>query len=106
MISINIIIHKYISEDPDIGMVACILTDAYGKDWFFVLDVELLTELEIDSTTRMPVIGKLKGVIVDTKEENNGDIIVIIDTHVKHGNKTVDGIDRFAINMVDVEEIK
>jgi len=35
MIGISVLITKYISDDPQPGIVECQLIDAYGNEWVF-----------------------------------------------------------------------
>ena len=95
---IKIKIVKYLSDDPQPGIVSCILIDSDGKDWYFIEKTAIVNSDNIDSSWKYPIDGYIRGIVIDQIKTNTGDLIYIIDTKNPDGVESVDGNSVFKIN--------
>jgi len=58
MLAVRVTITRYISDDPQPGIVECKLVDVYGRDWFFIEKTAIVSWDQIDETSEYPRPGK------------------------------------------------
>ena len=81
MLGVKIKIIKYV-DDSQPGWVRCVLTDAFGKEWFFTEKVPIVTLVYLDEKSSYPQEGIINCMIVS---ENNKDNCIDIDTSKPYG---------------------
>ncbi len=81
MLGVKIKILEYV-DDSQPGWVRCVLTDAFGKEWFFTEKVPIVTTDYLDENSSYPKEGIINCIIVS---ENDKDNYIGIDTSKPYG---------------------
>lgn len=78
---VKIKIIEFVDESQP-GWVRCILTDAFGKEWYFTDKVPIVTKSNLDASSLYPQEGIINCVITEYSKEND---FVKIDTSKPYG---------------------
>jgi len=62
MLGIKVTIVRYISDEPQPGIVECQLEDAHGRRWSFVEKTAIVSAEHLDAQTTYPQRGVVAGV--------------------------------------------
>lgn len=81
MLGVKIKIVEYV-DDSQPGWVRCVLTDAFGKEWFFTEKVPIVTSDSLDEKSSYPQEGIINCIVVGEKDKN---ICIDIDTSKPYG---------------------
>jgi hypothetical protein len=73
---VKIKIIEYV-DDSQPGWVRCVLTDAFGKEWYFTEKVPIMTASYLDETSQYPQDGIINCINTEQNTENG---FVNIDT--------------------------
>lgn len=97
MIGISVAITRYVSDDPQPGVVACEFSDAYGRCWDFVEKTAIVSAEYLDAQTSYPQPGILACEIVSRHWDSGGREIILIDTERPWGVESTEGNTRFEV---------
>ena len=105
MIGISVLITKYISDDPQPGIVECQLFDAYGNEWVFQDKTAVFSSLNLDVSSEYPQPGVIACEIIKQWQDVNGREIVSVNTERPWGVETLTGVSRFDVLRSQIIEI-
>ena len=97
MIGISVQITKYISDDPQPGIIECCLLDAYGNEWVFRDKTPIFSSLDLNADSDYPKPGVIDCEIVKQWQDVNGRGIVSVNTEKPCRVETPDGVSRFDV---------
>lgn len=93
MLGVKIKIIEYL-DDTQPGWIRCVLTDAFGKEWFFTEKIPIVTTKYLDEKSEYPQEGMINCIITNEHVENN---FIVIDTSKPYGIYSEDDISNFTI---------
>ena len=97
MLGIRVKIVRYISDEPQPGIVECQLEDAHGRRWSFVEKTAIVSTEHLDAHASYPQRGVLAGEIVQRRLDDAGREIIRISTERPWHVESVDGVTEFEI---------
>src|ERR1041384_8007723 len=78
MVGIGVLITKYISLNPQPGIVECQLFDAYGNEWTFQDKTAIFASHSLDTDSDYPLPGAIACEVIKQWQDTNGREIVSI----------------------------
>lgn len=97
MIGVRVAIRRYISDEPQPGMVECEFTDVHGRRWLFVEKTAIVGSEDLHAQLDYPrpgVIGcEIVGQRIDAAEQK----IMLVETERPWGVESVEGSTRFEV---------
>lgn len=81
-------------DDSQPGWVRCVLTDVFGKDWFFTEKVPIVTARYLDEKSDYPQDGIINCIITEENKEND---FVDIDTSIPYAIYSEDDKTNFTV---------
>jgi hypothetical protein len=106
MTGISVQITKYISDDPQPGIVECRLLDAYGNEWVFQEKTAIISLGDLDADTDYPQPGVIACEIIKQWQDVNGREIVSVNTERPWHIETLDGVSRFDVLRSQIIEVE
>jgi len=97
MIGIRVSITRYVSDDPQPGIVECEFCDAHGRRWNFMEKTAIVSSEYLDAHTSYPQPGVIACEIVSRSRDATGREIVLVDTERPWCVESVDGSMRFEV---------
>ena len=97
MIGVRVSITRYISDEPQPGIVECEFADAHGRRWSFVEKTAIVSAAELDARTSYPQPGVIACQVVGHRLDDTGREIVMVDTERPWGVEAVDGTVQFEV---------
>jgi hypothetical protein len=97
MLGIIVTIVRYISDEPQPGIVECQLEDAHGRRWSFVEKTAIVSTEHLDADTTYPQRGVVAGEIVQRNLDAAGREVVRFDTAKPWNVESVDGVTEFDV---------
>jgi len=97
MIGVRVTITRYVSDEPQPGLVECQFLDAHGCRWTFIEKTAVVSMDHLDAHTVYPRPGVIAGEVVRRGPGAAGREVVQIDTGSPWGVESVDGVTRFEI---------
>jgi len=77
MLGVKVTILRYISDDPQPGVVECKLEDAHGRRWSFVEKTAIVSAAHLDANTSYPQQGIIACEIVRRSRDAAREIVRI-----------------------------
>jgi hypothetical protein len=105
MLGVKVTILRYISDDPQPGVVECQLEDANGNSWLFVEKTAIVSTADLDAKTNYPQPGIIACEVVRRSRESAGREVVRINTERPWLVESVDGSTEFDVtadSLVDL----
>ena len=96
MLGIKVTILRYVSDDPQPGIVECQFEDAYGRLWSFVEKTAIVSAKHLDAQTVYPQLGVVAVEVISSNLDANGREVIKIDTDRPWG-VSIEGVTRFEI---------
>jgi len=90
MIGVRVSISRYVSDEPQPGIVECDFSDAHGRHWRFVEKTAIVSTEYLDAHTSYPQPGVIACEIVSRSRDAVGREIVRIDTERPWGVESLD----------------
>lgn len=84
-------------DDSQPGWIECTLTDAYGREHFFVEKVPVVTVERLDADSAYPRRATMECSVVGAGELPDGRAFVTIDTQRPYGVESTAGQSRFEV---------
>jgi hypothetical protein len=97
MIGIRVSISRYVSDEPQPGIVECQFSDAHGRKWHFVDKTAVVSEDLLDSKTSYPQPGIIACEVIDSIKDAKGREIMVISTERPWCVEAVDGSMQFEV---------
>jgi hypothetical protein len=97
MLGIRVTIVRYISDEPQPGVVECKLEDAHGRQWSFVEKTAIVSAEHLDVHTSYPQRGIVAAEIVGRSVDAAGREIIRVDTDRPWHVESVDGATQFDV---------
>jgi hypothetical protein len=97
MIGISVQITKYISDDPQPGIVECQLVDVYGNEWLFQEKTAIVSSGDLDADTDYPQPWFIACEIIKQWQDVDGREIVSVNTEKPWGIESLTGDSRFDV---------
>jgi hypothetical protein len=105
LLAIKVTITRYLSDDPQPGIVECELCDAHGQRWRFVEKTAVVSADYIDGQTAYPQPGVIAGEVVGRTCDAAGREIIRIDTVCPWGVESIDGVSQFDVMQDSLVEL-
>jgi hypothetical protein len=102
MLGISVTIVRYISDEPQPGIVECQLEDAHGRRWSFVEKTAIVSAEPLDADTSYPQKGVIAGEIVGRSLDASGRETIHVDTW---DVESVDGVTQFEVLAESLVEL-
>lgn len=97
MLGVKVTILRYISDDPQPGIVECELEDANGKQWLFIEKTAIVSAANLDANTIYPQPGIIGCEVVRRSRESANREVVRINTERPWLVESVDGSTEFDV---------
>lgn len=97
MLGIKIVIARYLSDEPQPGLVECHLEDVHGRRWLFVEKTAIVSNEDLDAGTVYPRDGVIAGKVIARRHEPGGQEVIRFDTKGPWGVESVDGETQFDV---------
>ena len=104
MIGIRILISRFISADPQPGIVECEFKDTHGRCWKFVEKTAIVSAENLDAQSGYPRRGVIACEITSRRQDATGCEILSIDTDRPWGVESVDGRTQFDVSSSSLVE--
>lgn len=75
MVLIAAKVTRFVSDEPQPGIVECMFTDAFGRPHFFLEKTAIVSNEALLATTAYPIACELAGEIVVEWEEASGPLV-------------------------------
>ena len=100
--NLKIQIIKYISDEPQPGIVACQFVDANGRNWCFIDKIYIFTEIDLRLEMKYPINGAIRGMILGKSNDINGSEAFIFDIELPDHVESIEGVTRFLVTSDQV----
>jgi len=97
MLGIKVTIVRYISDEPQPGIVECQFEDVHGHRWSFVEKTAIVSRQNLDAHATYPQGGVVAGEIVRRSLDATGREVVHVDTARPWSIESVDGVTEFDV---------
>jgi hypothetical protein len=105
MLGIRVTIVRYISDEPQPGIVECKLEDAHGREWSFVEKTAKVSAEPLDAHTSYPQRGVVAGEIIGRSMDDAGREVIRISTERPWRVESVDGVTQFDVLAESLVEL-
>jgi hypothetical protein len=95
--AIQVLIVRWVDEEPQPGIVECKLVDRFGRGWIFVEKCAVVSPVAIGADSTYPRSGLIGCRIISTGSDNSGRQIAVVDTGQPWGINAVTGEGRFEV---------
>jgi|SRR5262245_49267784 len=97
MLGVKVAIIRYVSDDPQPGLVECELFDAHGRRWRFIEKAAVVSADLLDAGSAYPRPGVIVGEVVWRGRDAAGRELLRLDTERPWGVESVDGVTQFEV---------
>ena len=104
MIGVRVSITRYLSDEPQPGIVGCEFSDAHGRLWKLVEKTAIVSAEDLDAQTSYPRPGVIACEIIGQRRNEAGREIILIDTERPWSVESVDGSTRFEVARTSLIE--
>jgi hypothetical protein len=104
MLKVKVTITRYVSDEPQPGLIGCELVDAHGRRWTFVDKTAIFSADYLDATSPYPQPGVIAGEVIGRVRDAAGRDIVEIDTERPWGIESVESVTRFEVLVESLVE--
>jgi hypothetical protein len=94
---VRVSITRYVSDEPQPGIVECEFSDAHGRRWTFVEKTAIVSADYLDARTTYPQPGAIACEITGRRLDATGREIIMIDTERPVYVEAVDGTMQFEV---------
>lgn len=105
MKAIVVEIVRYISDEPQPGVVECRLIDVKGFEWTFIEKTAIVTEHQIDERSTYPQSGAIACEIVGKIQDESGREILLVDTTKPWGVATTTDESKFEVRSAQIIDL-
>jgi hypothetical protein len=97
MMAVKVTITRYVSDDPQPGIVECELLDVHGRRWHFIEKTAVVSANNLDGKSVYPQPGVIAGEVVRRSRDAAGREVIHIDTEHPWGVESIDGVTQFDV---------
>lgn len=97
MIGVKVSITRYVSDEPQPGIVECEFYDAHGRRWNFMDKTAIFSAEYLNAHTNYPQPGVIACEVVSRWQDAEGREIVLVDTDRPWDVESVDASTRFEV---------
>jgi hypothetical protein len=97
MLAVKVTITRYVSDDPQPGVVECELLDVHGRRWRFLEKTAVVSTNGLDANAPYPQPGVIAAEAIRRSRDLAGREVVRIDTERPWGVASIDGITQFDV---------
>jgi hypothetical protein len=105
MIGIVVEIVRYISDQPQPGLVECRLIDAWKREWLFEEKTAIVSSDYLDSKTVYPQSGVIACQIIEERQSKDKQIVITVDTSKPWHVEALTGESRFDVLQSQIVEL-
>jgi hypothetical protein len=98
MIGVAVSITRYVSDEPQPGVVECELMDAHGRCWRFVEKTAIVSAEPLDASFAYPRSGIIACEILGRSLDGAGREVVQIDTRTPWAVESLEGRTQFEVH--------
>jgi hypothetical protein len=98
MLGVKVTIVRYISDDPQPGIIELQLEDAHGRRWSFVEKTAIVSKKFLDDETSYPQQGVIACEVVQRSLDTSGREVIRIDTQKPWYVESVEGVTQFDVS--------
>jgi hypothetical protein len=96
MFGLKVTILRYVSDEPQPGIVECEFKDAYGRRWLFVDKTAIVSAEYLDAQSIYPRLGMITVDVIGRSLDAAGRQVIQIATE-RWGIESVEGVTKFEI---------
>jgi len=104
MLGVKVTILRYVSDDPQPGVVECQLEDANGNCWLFLEKTAIVSTANLDAETIYRQSGVIACEVVRRSHESNREVVRISTERPWHV-ESVDGSTEFNVTAASLIDI-
>jgi hypothetical protein len=97
MLGVKVTIIRYIGDEPQPGIVECLLEDAHGRRWSIVEKSAIFSAGHLDAQTSYPQMGVIAGEVVGRSLNAAGHEVVRIDIERPWHVESIEGVTQFEV---------
>ena len=97
MIGVRVSITRYVSDEPQPGIVECEFCDAHGRRWTVLEKTKVVSADYLDARTTYPQPGAIACEITGRRLDTTGREVIMIDTERPWCVEAVDGTMQFEV---------
>lgn len=97
MLGIKVTVIRYVSDDPQPGIVECELVDVQGRRWQFIEKTAVVSADPLDARATYPRPGVVAGELIKRSRDATGREVIRVDTERPWGVESVDGVTLFDV---------
>ena len=97
MLGIRVAITRYISDEPQPGIVECEFVDAHGSRWTFIEKTAVVSDEDLTAETTYPRLGVIAGEVVRRSIDAAGREVIVVDTERPWWIESIDGVSQFDV---------
>jgi hypothetical protein len=105
MLAVKMTIMRYLSDEPQPGIVECELVDAHARRWIFVEKTAVVSAEYLDSKSGYPRPVEIAVEVVERMQDSELGEVVRIDTDRPWGIQSVGGETRFEVFPASLVEV-
>jgi hypothetical protein len=105
MLAVKVTISRYVSDDPQPGIVECELLDVHGRRWHFIEKAAVVSVNELDARSAYPQPGVIAAEVVRRSRDAAGREVFQIDTERPWGVESIDGVTQFDVPSESLVEL-
>jgi hypothetical protein len=95
---------RYISDDPQPGLVECVLIDAFNQSHLFIEKTAIVSSESLRSTSAYPTMGKLACKIVAEWTDDDGRSFARVCTEQPWGIVSSKGATKFVVRSSQLSQ--
>ena len=106
MLGVKVTILRYVSDDPQPGIVECQLNDAHHRLWLFLEKTAIVSQEHLDARSTYPKPGVIPCEVIARTRDVSGREMVKIDTRRPVSVESSEGATQFDIwpeSLVELE---
>src|SRR5438067_898840 len=101
---VKVTITRYVSDDPQPGLVECQLVGAHGRCWTFIDKTAIFSEEDLDASSPYPLSAVIACEVIERCRDATGREVIRIDTEQPWGVGSVEGETRFEVSATALLE--
>jgi len=104
MKAVRVQITRYLSDDPQPGIVECKLIDVWNREWTFVEKTAIVSSQYLDERTVYPQPGTIACEITEIGQDGDGREIVTVNTAIPYWIEDVTGNSCFQVLPIQITD--
>jgi hypothetical protein len=105
MHAVNMTITRYVSDEPQPGIVECEMVDAHGRRWLFLEKTAVVTNSNLDANSCYPRPATIAVEIVGRYQDAQVGEVLRINTDRPWGIQSVEGETQFEVLPASIFEL-